>query len=176
MEDALQAEVVGIAKDVLVELHHRLLVATKEVDLDAEDARLLHPCHLLTTCTGAVHLTDGRLGGIVPGAVGVVPEEDADTLLTAVLGQLLHLLVADLHIPEGIDEHGAPAHGCGKVDIALLLVEVTAGVHLDDPRPGTLAIGVVLRDLVLRFHEVPGGGGLDNLLQTAEGDDAPGGL
>ena len=56
VEDALQAEVVGIAEDILVELHRRLFVTSEEVDLDAEDACLLHPGHLLTTNTGTVHL------------------------------------------------------------------------------------------------------------------------
>ena len=35
MEDHLDAEVVGVSEDVLIELHHLLLVATEEVYLDA---------------------------------------------------------------------------------------------------------------------------------------------
>ena len=58
MEDTLDAKVVGIGQDVLIELHHLLLVATEEVDLDAQDAVLLHPGHLLTTGRRTVHLVE----------------------------------------------------------------------------------------------------------------------
>ena len=66
MEDDLQTEVVGIGEDILVELHHGLLVATEEVDLDAQDAIFLHPCHLLATGSRLIHLALRRLGSIVP--------------------------------------------------------------------------------------------------------------
>ena len=35
VEDHLNAKVVGIRKDIFVELHHCLLVATEKVDLDS---------------------------------------------------------------------------------------------------------------------------------------------
>ena len=59
MEDDQNAKVVGIAEDVFVELHHVLLVATKEIDLDASDADALHPCHFGTAFTALVHLAEG---------------------------------------------------------------------------------------------------------------------
>ena len=77
MEDAHQAEVVGIAEDVLIELHHRLLVTSEEIDLDAAYAVVLHPLHLLATDASVVQLADRRLWSVVPRAVGVVPKEDA---------------------------------------------------------------------------------------------------
>ena len=55
MEDTHDAEVVGIGEDVFIELHHRLLVATEEIDLDTKHTNLLHPLHLLTTLIGVVH-------------------------------------------------------------------------------------------------------------------------
>ena len=49
MEDDEQTEVVGVGEDILIELHHRLLVATKEIHLDTTNTDALHPCHLSTT-------------------------------------------------------------------------------------------------------------------------------
>ena len=174
MEDHLDAEVVGVCEDVLIELHHLLLVATEEVYLDAQDAVLLHPRHLLTTGTRLVHLPARTLRSVVPRTVGVIPQEQSHAFLLAIPCQFLHLLVADLRVPEGIHEHRAVAHGGREVYIALLLVEVTTGVHADDPRPRALAVGVVLRGLVLRLHQVGGNGGLhDGCQGGANGDRAP---
>ena len=176
MEDHLQSEVVGIGEDILIELHHRLLVTAEEVHLDTQDAILLHPGHLLTAGTRLVHLTTRSLWGIVPVTVRVIPEEQAHALLPTVTGQFFHLLIANLRVPEGIHEHRTITHGSREVDIAFLFVEVTAGVHTDDPRPGALAIGIVLRSLVFRLYEVVGDGGLhDGLQRLTKGDCAPGG-
>ena len=175
MEDHLDTEVVGVGKDIFVELHHLLLVPAEEVHLDAQDAVLLHPRHLLPAWTALVHLVLRTLRGIVPRAVRVIPQEQSYALLLAVAGQLLHLLITDLRIPEGIHEHTAEAHGSREVDIAFLLVEVTAGIHADDPRPRTLAVGIVLRSLVLRRHKVVGDGCLcDGSQRGTDGDGAPG--
>ena len=84
MEDDLQSEVVGIGEDIFIELHHVLLVASKEIDLDAKDAGTLHPCHLLATGAYAVHLMTWSLGGIVPTSVGVVPKEETHALALGV--------------------------------------------------------------------------------------------
>ena len=69
MEDDLQAEIVGIAENILVELHHHLLVASEEIHLDAQDTILLHPFHLLAAQAAVVHNSLRGLGGIVPFAV-----------------------------------------------------------------------------------------------------------
>ena len=173
MEDAHQAEVVGIAEDVLVELHHRLLVATEEIDLDAANAVVLHPLHLLATDAGVVQLADRRLWSVVPRAVGVVPKEDAHAFLACVARQFCHTFVADLLVPKGIDEHALPTHGCREVDISLLLVEVTAWVHTDDPRPAALAVGVGLRSLVFLLYQVEWYCSLHDVGQRTYGDGAP---
>ena len=80
VEDDLYAEIVGIGQDILIELHHGLLVASEEVDLDAQDAVLLHPRHLLATCCRLVHLASRTLRSIVPVAIAVIPQEEAYTL------------------------------------------------------------------------------------------------
>ena len=69
MEDDLQAEIVGIAQNILIELHHHLLVASEEIHLDAQDAIFLHPFHLLAAQSAVVHNALRCLGGIVPFAV-----------------------------------------------------------------------------------------------------------
>ena len=105
VENHLQTEVIGIGENILVELHHGLFVTAEEVHLDTEDAVLLHPGHLLTTRTALVHLVLRTLRSIVPGAIGVVPQEQSHATLLAIACQLLHLLIAYLRVPEGIDKH-----------------------------------------------------------------------
>ena len=73
MEHYLQTIAVGIAEDVLVELHGLLFVTSKEVDLDAFDANGLHPFHLPFAGNGCVHAVARALGGIVPVAIAVIP-------------------------------------------------------------------------------------------------------
>ena len=77
MEDTLDTKLVGVGQDILVELHHSLFVATEEINLDTQDSILLHPSHLLTSSRRTVHLVQGRLRGIIPRAVRVVPQEEA---------------------------------------------------------------------------------------------------
>ena len=59
MEDDLNTKLIGIGQDILIDLHHSLLVATEEVNLDTQDAILLHPFHLLATGSRTVHLVQG---------------------------------------------------------------------------------------------------------------------
>ena len=73
MEDNKEPVVVGICEDILIELHHRLLVTTEEIDLDTAYADALHPCHLGATSLRLVHKMTGTLGSVVPRAVAVVP-------------------------------------------------------------------------------------------------------
>ena len=47
VEDALDAVAVGIIEDVLIQPHGLLLVARKEIDLDALHPDALHPGHIL---------------------------------------------------------------------------------------------------------------------------------
>ena len=56
VENHKNPEVVGIGKDILIELHHVLLVTSKEVHLDAAYAHALHPRHFGTTFTALIHL------------------------------------------------------------------------------------------------------------------------
>ena len=73
VEDYLQSVAVGVDEDVLIEFHHLLLVAAKEVHLYSGNVVELHPCHLLIACIRCVHPSARSLWGIVPEAVGVVP-------------------------------------------------------------------------------------------------------
>ena len=74
MEDNLQTIIVGIAKDILVQLHNMLLVATEEVNLYAFDAYRLHPPHLLFTCNYRVHTVAWSLRSLISRTVAVVPQ------------------------------------------------------------------------------------------------------
>ena len=154
VEDHLDAEVIGVGQDILIQLHHLLLVAAEEVHLDAQDAVLLHPCHLLPSRSRLIHLAARSLRGIVPRAVRVIPQEQAYALLPSIPCQLLHLLITDLRIPERIHEHAAETHRRREINIPLLLIEITTGIHADDPRPRAFAIRIVFRSLVLRLHQV----------------------
>ena len=73
MENHLNAEVVGIREDVLVELHGVLLVAGKEIHLDALHTDTLQPSHLLAAGEGGVHALLGSLRSVAPCAVAVIP-------------------------------------------------------------------------------------------------------
>ena len=154
VEDHLDAEVIGVGQDILIQLHHLLLVAAEEVHLDAQDAVLLHPCHLLPSRSRLIHLAARSLRGIVPRAVRVIPQEQAYALLPSIPCQLLHLLITDLRIPERIHEHAAETHRRREINITLLFVEITAGVHTDNPRPRALAVRIILLRLILRLHQI----------------------
>ena len=73
MEDDKQTEVVGISKNILIELHHRLFVATEEIHLDAFYANALKPLHLSFSGDSCRHAVAWALRGIVPIAVAVIP-------------------------------------------------------------------------------------------------------
>ena len=85
MEDHLQTVTVAVGEDVLIEFHHLLLVTAEEVHLDTGHADLLHPCHLTLTGDRSAHAVVRSLRGIVPGAVGVVPQQQAHTLALGIL-------------------------------------------------------------------------------------------
>ena len=74
MEDDHDTIIIGIGEDIFIKLHHRLFVATKEINLDTKNAIFLHPFHLLTALIGIVHNALGRLGRIVPTAITIVPQ------------------------------------------------------------------------------------------------------
>ena len=174
MEDDHEAEIIGIGKDVFVKLHHVLLVASEEVDLDAFDAYALHPAHLIASHAAVVHLVDRRLGGVVPCSVGVVPKEESHSLFLAIACKFGYLVISYLHVPECVYEHCLVSHCGGEVDISLLLVVVAAWVHADDPAPRALAVGVFLRSLVLWSDKVEWHCCLHYIGESgAEGDGAP---
>ena len=74
MEDTLDAIAIGIEEDILVELHRLLLVAAKEVHLDALYANALQPGHLTITCDAVVQTVARRLRRIVLVTIAVVPQ------------------------------------------------------------------------------------------------------
>ena len=129
----------------------------------------------LTPSFCAVHDVPRALRGVVPIAVGVVPDEEPDALLLRVRGELFHVLAADLGVPEGVHEDGFPAHRGAEVDVLQLHGISGVAVHLQDPAPGPAGGLIDLGGLVLRLHDVPGDGGLDDGLQVAgDGERAPG--
>ena len=69
MEDNLNAVTVGISQNILVKLQGFLLVATKEIHLDALHANLLQPLKLAVTCQRGIQTVTWALRGIVPVAV-----------------------------------------------------------------------------------------------------------
>src|SRR5574344_2838059 len=74
MEYDEKSVVVGIGKDILIKLHHRLLVATEEIHLDTTNTNALHPCHLGATGLRLVHQMTRSLGSIVPCTITVIPK------------------------------------------------------------------------------------------------------
>ena len=143
MEDDQQTGIVGIAENLLVELHHRLLVATEEIDLDTQNACVVHPFHLLLATCSVVHDTFRRLRSIVPRAIGIVPQIESHALRLSIACQLSDTLIAYLLVPKGINEHRAVAHSRREVDVAFLFIEIATGIHANDPRPGALSIFIL---------------------------------
>ena len=75
MEDYLYAVVVGVAQDVLIELHCLLLVSAEEIHLDTLHADALHPGHCFLALYGVAHDTARTLGSVIRMAVGVIPQQ-----------------------------------------------------------------------------------------------------
>ena len=76
MKDNLQAIAVGIKKDVLIKAYGLLLVASEEVYLDSLHANLFQPRHLSVAADAVVHAVARSLRSVVPGSVGVVPQQE----------------------------------------------------------------------------------------------------
>ena len=165
MEDDLQTVVVGIGEDGLVEAQRLLLVATKEIHLDAGYAVVAQPTHLSLTTDGAVHTLTGTLRGIVPATVGIVPNPRPYTLLLAVVEEFLHTVALDVLIPAAIDEAAFPTEGGGEVDIGDLVVVVDAGVLPDNPRPGVARALVIGAGFIERLHDIPRNRSFNNRFQ-----------
>ncbi len=85
------------------------------------------------------HFVARGLGSGVPVTGGVVPEEDADVFCGGVVAELFDFVVADLGIPEGVDEAVGPVHVGGVVDEFFLDVEGSVFVAEERPGPGGLA-------------------------------------
>ena len=66
VEDDHQPVLVGVGKDVFVELHGLLLVASHEVNLQSLDASLLQPFHLLAALNDSVQFVFRSLRRVVP--------------------------------------------------------------------------------------------------------------
>ena len=110
---------------------------------------------------GVGHDVDRALHGVVPVAIGVIPQEEFHTFRTGIFEQLLHALVADIGIPEGIDEAVFVAHGGGEVDKSHLVIIVGTIVLPQNPAPCTFAGHIFGRSLVERVNDVERDSGLD---------------
>ena len=129
----------GILEDVVVVRDHRLPVAAEEVDLHARDAQIAQTRELGDARFVGQHSVARRLRRGVPVARRVVPEEDVDVLGARVGDELGDLLVADLLVPQRVDETVAPAHLGRVVDEATLHVERRGAVAHERPAPRGLA-------------------------------------
>ena len=174
VENALDAVVVGIAEDIFIESHRLLLVATEEVDLDSFNPDTLHPRHVLLAFDGVIHHASRSLWSIILGAVAVVPQHELHILRLGICSEFLDAVVADLRVPEGIDEAVFKAHFYREIYHLHLNVVGGGTVLPDEPAPRVAAGLIFLGGFVERFHDIELHGGLnDGSQRVADGDGAP---
>ena len=174
MEDDLQAITVGIAQDVLIELHRLLLVASEEVNLDAYDTDTLHPAHLFLAGNTRTHTLTRSLWGIVFITVGTVPQHQVYTLRLRIFRQLRYLVATDTLVPPVIYQTVLKTHRCRQVDELHLIGIIDTLVLPDEPTPCVAPGLILLRRLIERFQDIVRDSGLDNGLQgLTNGDGAP---
>ena len=118
---------------MLIEFDGLLLVSGKEIDLNALHAMLVEPFHLLLADDGAVHALLGTLGGIVPTAVGVVPNEGMNALLQGIGKKLFHAFATDVGLPTTVNQAILPSQVGSEVDEGYLVVIDDAWVLPDNP-------------------------------------------
>ena len=174
MEDDLQAIVVGIAEDVLIELHRLLLVTSEEIHLDAAYADLLHPSHVALAGDGVVHHLARSLRRIILEAIRIVPEHQLHALALRILAQLLDTTITDLSVPASIHQDRLISLGSSHIYHLDLVVVVDGVVLPDEPAPGISCRLVVDARLIERSHDIEWDGGLhDRGERLAYGDGAP---
>ena len=142
MEDTLDAVAVGIEEDILVKLHRFLLVAGKEIHLDALHAYALQPGHLAVAGDAVIHDVAWCLRRIVPGSVRVVPQHQRNALLPGILRKLLYAFTTYTLVPPVIHQTELVAHSSGEVDELHLIVIINAVILPDEPAPGVPSAGV----------------------------------
>ena len=175
MEDHLQAIIVGIAEDILIELHRLLLVATEEIHLDTYHANLLHPRHLLLAGDGIVHNLTRSLRSIILETIRIVPEHQAYLLALGILTQLFDALSAYLLVPPAIHQDGFITLSSSHIHHLHLVVIVNGIVLPDEPAPGIAGWLVSLTCLIQWLHYIVRDGGLyDRSQRRTHSDGTPG--
>ena len=148
VEDHLQAVIVGIAQDILVEFHRFLLVASEEIHLDTYHAYLLHPRHLLLAGDSIVHNLARSLRSIILETVGVVPEHQAHLLALSIFAQFLDAFPAYLLVPPVVYQDSLISLCCSHIYHLHLVIIVDGTVLPDEPAPGIAGWLILLRSLI----------------------------
>ena len=174
MEHHLQTMTVGIAQDILIELHGLLLVATEEVNLDSLHTNALQPAHLLFAGNGGVHTVTWSLRGIVPETVTVVPHQQMHPLALSIFRKLGDTLTTDILVPPVIHQAVLKAHGRSQVDKAHLIIVVDRVVLTNQPAPGIAPRLIISRSLIAGLYYIIADGSLEDGFQiVTQGDGAP---
>ena len=126
MEYHENSEVVCIGKNILIQLHGFLFVATKEVHFYSCYTRFFKPFHLLAALKHRVHEITRSLRRIIPRTVGIIPQNEAHTFGSRIFAKLCHALTSYVffHIPIGINETILIAHLSSHVYERFLVVVV----------------------------------------------------
>ena len=154
MENHLYSVSVSITKDVLILLHCLLLVATKEVHLDALYSNALHPGHFSFASNSSIHAVTRSLRSIVSITVTVIPQHQVHTLALCIFAQFCHTLSANLHIPQSIHKTILEAHLGSSIDKLHLIVKVSAVVLPYQPAPYIASRLHVRMRLILFLYNV----------------------
>ena len=73
MENNHKSVIIGIGKDIFIQSHGFLLVATEKINLNAFYPCVLKPFHFLFAGNGGIHFVEWCWKSIIKRAVGVVP-------------------------------------------------------------------------------------------------------
>ena len=174
VEDDHQSEVVCIAKDLFIEAHCLLFVATEEIHLDSLHANLLHPLHILLACNRVAHHIDRTLCNVVPPSARTVPKEYFYSLRTGITHKVSSAFNAHIHIPTGIYKGIRITHCLCQIYIFTQVRSTDSIILPYYPRPCTLSIFIIMCRFETRFYEIPCNSGFDDRFQTvSNGNGAP---
>ncbi len=153
---------------------HRLPVAAEEIDFQSGDAHVLEPLELLDAVVMSQQTVSRGLWSGIPRARRVIPNKHFHAFGSGVFAQVLHLVVADLLVPQRVDQAIAPAHVRGVVDETFLNIVNRLRVLQQRPTPCRLAGNDIFpRGFRRSIRQIDAEHRFGHSLQTADRDDPP---
>ena len=163
----------GVIENIEVVADHRLPVAAEEVDFQSGHPHRFQPVEFLHAALVREQAVARRLRRRVPAARRVVPEQDRDIVAPRIVDQLLDLVIANLRVPERIDQTVVPAHVGRVVDELLLHFVGRVAIAEQRPAPRRLARRRRISGPAGRLCQIDPEHGFGNRLKAADHNNAP---